>query len=61
MSTLVTPKDRVMICMSSKTPDSIGDLLQQGLARIGVSSLIYGNIRDVDQAAGRTGCSPITA
>ncbi|EMS77961.1 DVU_1553 family AMP-dependent CoA ligase [Desulfotignum phosphitoxidans] len=55
MSTLVTPKDRVMICMSSGTPDSIGDLLQQGLALIGVSSLIYGNIRDPDQAAGRAG------
>jgi phenylacetate-CoA ligase len=55
MSTLVTPKDRVMICMSSRTPDSIGDLLQKGLSRIGVSSLIYGNIRDADHAAGRAG------
>jgi phenylacetate-coenzyme A ligase PaaK-like adenylate-forming protein len=55
MSTLVTPKDRVMICMSSKTPDSIGDLLQQGLSRIKVSSLIYGNIRDADPAAGVAG------
>jgi phenylacetate-coenzyme A ligase PaaK-like adenylate-forming protein len=55
MSTLVTPKDRVMICMSSRTPDSIGDLLQKGLSCIGVSSLIYGNIRDPDHAAGRAG------
>jgi phenylacetate-CoA ligase len=55
MSTLVTPKDRVMICMSSGTPDSIGDLLQKGLSRIKVPSLIYGNIRDADDAAGRAG------
>lgn len=55
MSTLVTPKDRVMICMSSGTPDSIGDLLQKGLSRIKVPSLIYGNIRDADDAAGQAG------
>jgi hypothetical protein len=52
---LVTPKDRAMICMSIGTPDSIGDLLQQGLSRIKVPSLIYGNIRDADHAAGRAG------
>jgi phenylacetate-coenzyme A ligase PaaK-like adenylate-forming protein len=55
MSTLVTPKDRVMICMSSGTPDSIGDLLQQGLSRIKVSSRVYGNIRDAGHAAAQAG------
>jgi phenylacetate-CoA ligase len=55
MSTMVTPKDRVMICMSSGTPDSIGDLLHKGLSRIRVSSRIYGNIRDADHAAGQAG------
>lgn len=53
MSTLVSPKSRVMICMSSNTPDSIGDLLQKGLSRIGTSSRIYGNIKDADHAAVR--------
>ncbi len=34
-------------------PDSIGDLLQKGLSRIGTSSRIYGNIKDADHAAVR--------
>jgi phenylacetate-CoA ligase len=50
MSTMVQRGDRVTILMSTKAPDGIGDLLQRGLSRIGVSSTIHGNVKDVSSA-----------
>ncbi len=50
MSTMVQQGQRVAVLMSTKAPNGIGDLLQRGLARIGVSSTIHGNVRDVSSA-----------
>lgn len=47
MSSIVQKGRSTLICLSSQTENSIGDLLQKGLTRIGVSSMIHGNIKDV--------------
>ena len=50
MSTMVSAGQAVLILMSSRTENSIGDLLQKGLRRIGVSAEIHGNVKDVPAA-----------
>lgn len=50
MSTMVERGQKVLILMSGQTQYSIGDLLQKGLARIGVKSEVHGHVRDVQQA-----------
>jgi phenylacetate-CoA ligase len=61
MSTLVGVDDRVGILLSGDTPDSVGDLLNRGLRRLGVESLVYGPVSDPVQTAavireGRLNC-----
>ena len=38
--------------MSDASPGSIASLLKEGVERSGVPTVIYGNIRDIDNAAG---------
>lgn len=52
MSTMVQSGQTTLILMSSSTEYSIGDMLQKGLKRIGVSSVIHGNVKDVPAALG---------
>ena len=51
MSTLVGPKDRVLILMPGAKPDSVGDLLHRGLQRLEVPSLVHGPVLDPLQTA----------
>ncbi|MCI8422342.1 MAG: phenylacetate--CoA ligase [Lawsonibacter sp.] len=44
MEELVSPGDRVLICMPGSQPGSVGDLLQRGLARIGVEAVQGGPV-----------------
>ena len=46
MSTLVSPGQRVLILMPGELPGSVGDLLQHGLARMGVEGIVHGIVRD---------------
>lgn len=46
MSTLVEPGQRVLILMPGNQPDSVGDLLARGLARLNVQSYVHGPVRD---------------
>lgn len=46
MSTLVGPGQRVLILMPGELPGSIGDLLAQGLARMGVEGIKHGIVTD---------------
>lgn len=48
---LAAPGERVMICMDGQTPDGLGDLLARGLRRKQIEPLIYGYLRDYDDAA----------
>jgi phenylacetate-coenzyme A ligase PaaK-like adenylate-forming protein len=50
MSTFTSPEDTVMIGMPGKTPGSVGDLLAQGLSRLGCRVVPYGPIMDFDDA-----------
>jgi len=50
MSTMVHSGQFTLIMMSSRTENSIADLLQRALKLIGVSSDIHGNVRDVTAA-----------
>lgn len=50
MSTFTSPDDTVMICMPGKTPGSVGDLLAQGLFRLGCRVVPYGPISDYGDA-----------
>lgn len=50
MSTMVCSGQSTLILMSSQTENSIADLLKKGLTRIGVSSVIHGNVKDVSAA-----------
>lgn len=50
MSTLVKAGERVLILMPGGLPGSVGDLLQQGLARMGAAGIVHGIVRD-DAAA----------
>ena len=46
MSTLVEPGQCVLILLPGAAPDSVGDLLAQGLDRMGVRGVIHGPISD---------------
>ncbi len=46
MGTLVTSGQRVLILMPGELPGSVGDLLVQGLARMGATGFIHGIVRD---------------
>lgn len=46
MSTLVAPGQRVLILMPGHQPDSVGDLLARGLARLDVQGYVHGPVRD---------------
>ncbi len=50
MTTMVHSGQAALILMSSQTEHSIADLLQKGLKRIGVFSVIHGNVKDVSAA-----------
>jgi phenylacetate-CoA ligase len=47
MSILVKPGQRVLILLPGEKPDSVGDLLARGLARIGVESFVHGPVQAV--------------
>ena len=46
MSGIVAPGDRVLILLPGERPDSVGDLLKRGLARIGCAGILHGPIHD---------------
>ena len=46
MGTLVKPGERVLILMPGELPGSVGDLLSQGLARMGAQGIVHGIVRD---------------
>jgi phenylacetate-coenzyme A ligase PaaK-like adenylate-forming protein len=52
MSALVRPGERIMIFMPGETPDSVGDVLKRGLARLGCEGLVYGAVSDYGDASG---------
>lgn len=47
MSTFTTPGDRVLILLPGERPGSVGDLLAQGLARLGAEGIRHGLISDM--------------
>lgn len=47
MATMVEPGATVIIFLPGERPDSVGDLLARGLARIGVKPVIRGPVRDL--------------
>lgn len=62
MQEAVSAGDRVMVLMPATQPGSVGDLLIKGLARIGVSSVPAGPVRDIRtsyQLLRETGCTCI--
>lgn len=44
MSTLVHSGDRVLILLPGERPGSVGDLLQNGLSRMGAEGIVYGPV-----------------
>jgi phenylacetate-coenzyme A ligase PaaK-like adenylate-forming protein len=46
MATLVTPGQRTLILMPGDLPDSVGDLLRRGLARMDVTGIVHGPVAD---------------
>ena len=46
MSTLVLPGQRVLILLPGELPDSVGDLLRRGLARMEVIGIVHGPVAD---------------
>jgi phenylacetate-coenzyme A ligase PaaK-like adenylate-forming protein len=50
MSTLVQPGERVLILMPGELPGSVGDLLVQGLERMGAQGIVHGIVRDESAA-----------
>lgn len=51
MSIFTRPKDKVLILMPGSTPGSVGDLLQQGLVRMGAVPIVYGVAENPERAA----------
>jgi phenylacetate-CoA ligase len=49
MSTFTAPGDRVLILLPCDRPGSVGDLLAQGLARLGAEGLRHGLVSDMAQ------------
>jgi phenylacetate-coenzyme A ligase PaaK-like adenylate-forming protein len=50
MSTLVQAGQRVLILMPGGLPGSVGDLLVEGLARMGAVGIVYGPVQDPGDA-----------
>jgi len=50
MAVLAGPGDCVLILLPGERPGSVGELLAQGLDRLGATPLPYGPVRDVDDA-----------
>ncbi len=50
MTTLVAPGERVLILMPGELPGSVGDLLLQGLERLGAQGILHGIVRDESAA-----------
>lgn len=50
MSTLVAPGDRVLVLLPGTAPGSVGTLLGEGLARMGVQALVHGPVGDPEAA-----------
>jgi phenylacetate-coenzyme A ligase PaaK-like adenylate-forming protein len=46
MGTMVDPGEQVLILMPGELPGSVGDLLVQGLARLGARGIVHGIVRD---------------
>ncbi len=46
MATMVAPGEKVLILMPGELPGSVGDLLLQGLARLGAEGFVHGIVRD---------------
>jgi phenylacetate-CoA ligase len=46
MGTLVAPGERVLILMPGELPGSVGDLLVQGLGRMGAIGIVHGIVRN---------------
>jgi phenylacetate-coenzyme A ligase PaaK-like adenylate-forming protein len=46
MSTLVAPGQRVLILMPGEQPGSVGQLLVEGLGRLGAAGMVHGPVRD---------------
>lgn len=62
MMELVSPGDRVLILMPGQQPGSVGDLLEKGLARMGVSAVQGGpvaNIQDSYELLRASGCNSL--
>lgn len=51
MSAFVQSGDKVLILLPGEKPDSVGDLIAKGLARIQVRGLIHGPVRDPARTA----------
>ena len=49
MSTFTAPGDRVLILLPCERPGSVGDLLDQSLARLGAAGIRHGLVTDVAQ------------
>jgi phenylacetate-coenzyme A ligase PaaK-like adenylate-forming protein len=49
-STLLTPGQRMLVLMPCRRPNSVGDLLSRGLARLSVSSVAHGPLQSVEAA-----------
>ncbi|NLF80514.1 MAG: phenylacetate--CoA ligase family protein [Clostridia bacterium] len=51
MTYMVSPGDKVLICMPGHNPDGLNDLLSRGLRRINVEPCYYGLVSDLADAA----------
>jgi len=53
MSTLVSPGRRVLILLPGQLPNSVGDLLARGLARMDVAGIVHGPVQDPEAVLDR--------
>ncbi|WP_373501533.1 DVU_1553 family AMP-dependent CoA ligase [Desulfococcus sp.] len=61
MAGIVSPGDRVLILLPGDRPDSVGDLLKRGLARIGCDGVPHGPVRDPVETLSVIGAQGIDA
>ncbi len=61
MSTLVEPGDRVGILLPGSLPGSVGTLLDEGLARMEVTSVVLGPVHDPEETLARLAGERCTA
>jgi phenylacetate-coenzyme A ligase PaaK-like adenylate-forming protein len=61
MAGIVSPGDRVLILLPGDRPDSVGDLLKRGLARIGCDGVPHGPVRDPAETLSVIGAQGIDA